>query len=80
MFDPLEFLDPILYILKFVYKIFDIAKTYLHLLIANVESFLRWMYARHEQLRNLGLFFAAIIGLPLLIWRGVRNSASNEST
>jgi len=69
MFDPLEFLDPILHALEFVYQI-----------IGTAEWYLRWMYARHEQLRNLGLFFAAIIGLPLLIWRGVSLDRSSRAT
>ena len=57
--DPLEFLDPILHTLEFVYQISGTA-----------EWFLRWMFARHEQLRNFGLILAALIGLPLLYWRG----------
>jgi len=68
MFDPLEFLDPILHILNFFFQALGIA-----------ESLFKWLFANHEELRNLGLLLAAIIGLPLLIWRGVSLDRSSKA-
>jgi len=79
MFDPLEFLDPILHILNFVFKIFDIAKSYLLLLIANVGSFSRWVVTNDEKSRNIVISIGSILGLYLLYRRGVSLDRSSKA-
>lgn len=73
--DPLEFLDPILHTLQFGYQIVEIVESSISWLIAKIK----WLIANDEKFRNLGLLFAALIGLPFLIWRSYSLDRSSRA-
>ncbi len=55
-------------------KFVDLNKNY-----DTAESFISWLFANHEELRNLGLVVAAIIGIPFLIWRSFSLNRSSKA-
>jgi len=51
----------------------------LNRILGTAESVLKWIFVNHEEIRNLGLSFAALIGLPFFIWRSFSLDRSSRA-
>lgn len=62
------------YVMLDPFKIVDLNRN-----LDTSESFSSWLFANHEELRNLGLLLAAICGLLLLLWRSFSLNRSSKA-